>query len=477
MTELKDMKFAESITTKKMILFSLQGIIGGFLFGMWGQVQYFAVSILLIPQALIVIIYLAYSLIDAINDPLVGYLADKSTRFTSKYGKRYPWILIGVGIGPIFLILCFIPISTNILVNTVWLLVIMGIYETFLTSFEINHNALFPDLIRKASHRRKIVSIGAIMGGIFTIVTGATIPQLIVSIGYLGTVIIVVIVAYILIIPYSYGIREPAEMKMFRARLEEAEEKKSPLKEVIKRVFTDRNWMGVVIAVFAWSVAGACWLYGLNYFMVGNLGLDIGWTTIPLLLQNLIGFVLAPIWAYISKKIGVRKAFIAGMVCNIIVYLAFLFVTDILGVIIIFAFAGVGFSATYGVITGLLRAEGIDNATVTTGKREEGTYMGVLRVFTAFSYFFQTVIFAIIGGFTGYGGIYSTGDNILAELVLNIQKFITPVSNIAKLGLNLQMSIIPMIVTLIGTIIFLFLYRISQEDAIKNKQKLIEMDL
>ncbi len=477
MIEPKNMKFAESITTKKMILFSLQGIISGFLFGMWGQVQYFAVSILLIPQALIVIIYLVYSIVDSINDPLVGYLADKSTRFTTKFGKRYPWILIGVGIGPVFLILCFIPISTNIVVITIWLLVIMAIYETFLTSFEINHNALLPDLIRGASHRRKIVSIGAILGGIFTIVTGALIPQLIVSIGYLGTVIFVVIIAYILIIPYSYGIREPAEMKMFRVRLEKSEEKKSPLKEVVKRVFNDRNWMGIVIVVFTWSVAGACWLYGLNYFMVGNLGLDIGWTAIPLLLQNLIGFALAPIWAYISKKIGVRKAFIAGMVCNIIVYLAFLFVTDMLGVIIIFTFAGVGFSATYGVITGLLRAEGIDNATMTTGKREEGTYMGVLRIFTAFSYFFQTVIFAIIGGLTGYGAIFNTGDNILAELGLDIEIFITPVSNIGKLGLNLQMSIIPMIISLIGIIAFILMYRVSQEDAIKNKQKLVEMDL
>jgi GPH family glycoside/pentoside/hexuronide:cation symporter len=477
MTEPKNLKFSESITTKKMILFSLQGIISGFLFGMWGQVQFFAVSVLLIPQALIAIIYLVYSLVDAVNDPLVGYLADKSTRFTTKWGKRYPWILFGVGIGPVFLILCFIPISTNILVNTIWLLVIMGIYETFMTSYEINHNALFPDLIREASHRRKIVSIGAILGGVFTIITAGLIPQLIVSIGYLGTVIVVVIVAYILIIPYSYGIREPAEMKMFRARLEEAEEEKAPLKEVVKRVFNDRNWMGIVIVVFMWSVAGACWIYGLNYFMVGNLGLDIGWTAMPLLMQNLIGFALAPIWAYISKKIGVRKAFIAGMVCNMIVYFAFLFVTDILGVIITFAFAGIGFSATYGVITGLLRAEGIDNATVTTGKREEGTYMGVLKIFTAFSYFFQTVIFAIIGGFTGYGGIYSTGDNILAELGLIFQKFITPVSNIAKLGLNLQMSIIPLVITLIGTIAFFLMYRISKEDAIKNKKKLEEMNL
>jgi uncharacterized membrane protein YsdA (DUF1294 family) len=39
------------------------------------------------------------------------------------------------------------------------------------------------------------------------------------------------------------------------------------------------------------------------------------------------------------------------------------------------------------------------------------------------------------------------------------------------------MSIIPMIITIIGTIAFLFLYKISKEEAIEIKLKIEEMNL
>lgn len=460
MTETSKTKYKEVLTTKKMILFSFQGIISGFLFGMWGQIQYYAATVLLIPSAIIPLIYLAYSIVDGVNDPIIGYLADRSKKYTSRFGKRFLWIMIGVIISPILLVFSFIQVSSSITYSVIWLIVIMAVFETFTTSFEINHSALFPDLFRDDSHRRKLTVIGAIIGGVVTILAGALIPGFISSIGYLGTVIIVVVIVYILVIPYSIGVREPADMRSFRAELDESERGSSTVKEVVKRVFKDKNWMAITIAVFCWSVAGACWLYGLNFYMEHNLGLDIGNTAIPLLMMNFIGFILAPLWTWISSKIGVRKAYIAGMLCNIIAYFAFVFITDLSGVIIVFTLAGIGFSATFGVITGLLRAEGIDNATVNSGKREEGSYTGILKIFTAFSYFFQTIIFAIVSGITGYDAALGTGNSVAA-----------------KFGLNIQMSIIPMIITIIGTILFVMVYTISKENAHSNKTKIIEMGL
>ncbi len=460
MAEPQSMRFSQSITTKRMFLFSFQGIISGFLFGMWGQIQFYAASILLIPSTVIPLIYLVYSIVDGVNDPIIGYLADKSKRFTSKFGKRFPWIMIGLGIGPVLLVFSFIQISTSIVASVIWLIIIMAVYETFMTSFEINHNALFPDLFRESSHRRKLTIIGAILGGVITILAGGLIPGLISSVDYLTTVIVIVIIVYILIIPYSFGIREPSEMKSFRAELDKTEKGTSPVKEILKRVFKDKNWMGITIAVFCWSVAGACWLFGLNFFVMDNLGLDIGATSIPLMMLYLVGIFFAPVWTKISHKIGVKKTYIAGMLCLVITNFATVLVTNLGSLIIVFTFAGIGYSATWGVISKLLQAEGIDNAAVNSGKREEGSYAGILRIFTAFSYFFQTVIFAIVSGITGYNTALGIGN-----------------SDTAKFGLKFQMSIIPMIIVLIGTLIFIFMYKISKQDAIENKIKLEEMNL
>jgi len=460
MTEPQKIKYSETLTTKRIVLFSLSGVTTGFLFAMWGQIQFYAANVLLIPQLLIVLIYLVYSIVEAINDPIIGYLADKSKRFTSRFGKRYPWIMIGLIFGPIILVFSFIQISSSVAILVIWLIFIMILHDTFMTSVEINHNALFPDLFRGSSHRGKVLWIGAILGGIITIVAGGLIPNLIDGIGYLGAVIIVVIIAYVFVIPYNFGIREPEEMKNFRAELDVTERGTSPVKEILKRVYKDKNWMGIVIAGFCWAVGGACFLYGLNFFVVDSLGLEIGDTALPLMLLYLVGFFLAPLWVWISTKIGNKNAFIAGMAFNIIGFLLLFFVTSLSGLILIFIFQGIGFSATSGVIYGLLRAEGIDNATVNSGKREEGSFTSVWKFFTAFSLFLQTLIFAIISVITGYDAALGTGN-----------------SDTAKFGLIFQMSIIPMLIFLIGTIAFAFMYKISKQDATENKVKLEEMKL
>jgi len=466
MTDISKIKYSEKITTKRTLFFSLNTVITGFLYTMWSQIQFFAVVVLLIPLTIIPLIYLIYSIVDGINDPLIGYLTDRSKKFTSKYGKRFPWIIIGVIISPILLILCFMPISNNIIIAAIWLCIIMVLYESSLTLYEINHAALYPDLFREPAERRKVAGIGGMIGGLILIVGAILIPTLINILGgltvsaYIGTVLIVVIIIYLLLIPYSMGIREFAEMKEFRSKLDIKKKSSSSVKEIVTRIFKDKNWMGIVIAKFSWAIAGACFLFGLNFFVIHNLGLNIGYTAYPLLFLFIVSFICAPIWVWAAQKFGVRNAYIVGMTLNTMGYFLFIFVTDITGVILVFAFVGIGFSATWGVIFVLLFAEGIDNATVNSGKREEGSYNGILRVFSAFSYFFQALIFAIVATIVGYDPALGTNN-----------------SEFAKFGLKLQMSIIPMIIILIGTILFTFMYKITKEDAIKNKEKLIEMDL
>jgi hypothetical protein len=50
-------------------------------------------------------------------------------------------------------------------------------------------------------------------------------------------------------------------------------------------------------------------------------------------------------------------------------------------------------------------------------------------------------------------------------------------SDLAKLGLKLQLSLIPGLILLICTILFMKLNIISKEVAIQNKEKLLELGL
>ncbi|MHA1195020.1 MAG: MFS transporter [Promethearchaeota archaeon] len=460
-------KYEGLISTRKLVFFSFNGIISGLLFAYWGQIQYFAASVLLIPQATITIIYLIYSIIDGINDPVIGYLCDKSSFFTAKFGKRFPWIMIGVLASPILLFLAFIPISNVLLIQVIWLIVIMTIFESFMTLYEVNHSALFPDMFREFSQRRKVVWIASVISGIISIFTSIMIPRLLGALGgvkleaYIGTGLVVIIIVYLLIIPFSFGVKEPNEMKVFRSALDSEKKSFSKVKEILPRIFKDKNWMAIVLANFLWAVAGACSIYGLNFYITHALGLPIETTALPSFSVAVVALIFAPIWTFIAKKIGNRKAYILGLSIVSLFYLIFfLFGNSLISLTLIYLFGGVGFSATYGVIARLLRAEGIDNAAVITGKREEGSYNGILRVFSAFSYFFQTLIFAIVAILTGYDPALGTAN-----------------TEIAKLGLKVQMSLIPLIINTIGLIIFILMYKITKEQAEHNKLELIKLNL
>ena len=452
---------------KTEIYFSLSSFFGILMFGIWGNIQFYAVAVLLIPILWIPLMYLTYSIIDGFNDPILGYLTDRSKRYTEKYGKRYPWILIGAIFGPIPLILVFIPISDSMLIAAIWITIMMCLYETFATLREISHQSLFPDLFRHDDQRATVSGITMLITVIAQIFGAITIPLIIASLGgvtnpaaFLGAAIFITIIAYILVIPYSKGVRETPEMKQLRVKLDQEVKEHEPVVKVVKRVLKDRNWMAIVLAFLAWAIAGLCFSAGLSFFVLHGLGLGIEVMVLPSLLALVFALISVPIWVKLPRKIGVKKSYIVALSSAAFVYLAFFFVTDYTGVVIVYGLAGIMYSACWGIIFNLVQAEGIDNAAAKSGKRDEGTYIGILRVFSAFSYFFQTLIFAIVWGYFGYEP--ARGPNQTSEAIF---------------GLKFAMSIIPFILTMIGIAIFVILYQIDREGAITNKKKLLELGI
>jgi GPH family glycoside/pentoside/hexuronide:cation symporter len=467
-------KSIEKHSRKRQIYYQTSALISIILFVMWGYIQFFAVSVLLIPIIFIPVIYLIYSIVDGLNDPILGYLTDKSKKFTAKYGKRYPWIMIGAVFSPIFLVLCFIPVfdirsnKEMALYAAAWLIIMMCIYETFLTLREISHVSLFPDLFRDPNQRANVAGIGMFIVLMCQIFASVSIPLIIAYLGgaynpnaYIGAVIVVAIINYALLLPLHWGVRETEEMKEVRIKLETEEKIQVSVKDVLIRIFKDRDWMAFLFAFLCWAIAGACILAGVNFFVLHYLGLGIEATILPMLAVLLLGIITIPLWVYLPKKVwSIKRTYLVGLIASAIPYILLLFVTDYVGFIIVIALVGIGYSANWGVVYSLVQAEAIDNAVVKTGKREEASYMGVMRVFSAFSWFFQTLIFVIVWTLTGY--IPAKGANQ---------------TELAKFGLKLIISLIPFVITLIGIVIFALMYTITKEVASENRKKLLEMGI
>lgn len=459
-------------STAKYFAFAMGGPVIFMLGGMASRIQYYAAHILLVPMTTVALIFLIYSIVDSINDPLIGYLGDRSTKFTEKHGKRFPWIMTGRILQPIFLILTFIPFAfilndpDNLMLKVVWLIIIMCVYETMGTISEVNKAALFPDLFRGQNERSKSIRASQIINVIFQVSLAIFIPLILGSLGgkddpkaYLGTAIVCAILSYIMLIPFTYGAYENKQMKAFRVQLDIEGKSTSPLKETLVRIFTDRNYMAFIIIITFHSIAGTCFMFGLPFFLFDGLGyaVDDPRAMLPQIIIVLMNFVGMLLFIPLVKKYGARKCGIFNLILFAISLLLFFFLpVGFMNYLIVFGglfHGGVTLSGVY------IGAESIDNAVVKSGKREEGSYGGVLRVFTAYSYVIQTIIFAIVSSFTGY--VSSDPSTYTA----------------AYMGLLIQISVIPFVILIIGAIVFSLMYTISKEDALQNAEKLKQLRL
>ena len=456
----------EPFSNKRMMAYSLNAVILGMMWSIRNWIQLYAAKAMGIPVLYVVLILGIYVIWDALNDPLTGNLLDRASKYTSKYGKRFPFIIIGIIGACLCLSLLYMPITYDPLLAALWILFIIILYDMFQTIYELSVRSLTVDMFRDQEQRVKLSTFSHIIAGIGSISMAILIPTILGGFGgvtdpsayfYMGLLIISIIL--ILSIPHIWSVREPHEMKELRKRLGEQGKSSSPPKEVIIRALKDRNWIGFIIAYVTWIVEIGCVTVGLSFYIVDGLGLPISMIGLPIVAFLIVGFAIVPVWMKIAKRLGLRTTYFYALICTSITTASFIFAINYTLLIVLAAIGGIAHGGQ-GVILHAIYSEAIDNATLNSGIREESSYVGIMRFFSATALFWQVLIFAIVGTITGYDPQLGTEN-----------------SDFAKLGLLLQMSIIPATIMVISSLIFFKLYDITKEISIINTKKLIELDL
>ena len=82
---------------KKIITsFQLGNLVGLMMSQMFAQqMPYYYQSVIGLDITLYVIAQIIFMVFNMFNDPLLGYYSDRSTRFTNRWGKRFPFIIMG----------------------------------------------------------------------------------------------------------------------------------------------------------------------------------------------------------------------------------------------------------------------------------------------------------------------------------------------------------------------------------------------
>ncbi|QEE15227.1 MFS transporter [Promethearchaeum syntrophicum] len=418
--------------------------------------------------------FVVYSLWNAINDPLVGHLTIRPTRFAKKWGRRFPWIVGGGFIWVFTLLLIFIvpgSISSNPEGNQIWLLLWMIFttctHDTFFSIWELNYQSLFPDKFRGNKIRSWAAGIATVIG-VFGIAIGSILPTLIVDYevdqSYIITALIFTVIGLILFFLMLPGCREEPDMIARYIQEHDVMKKENQKHESffkqMKEAFKQKNFMAFVLLYFLYQSCTLSMTGSVHYLGDYVLPGEASDTTI-IFAGMLVGALISvPLWSFVSKRIqSNQKSLILSAMVIIVSLIAMTFVTSYTGyTITVFSF-GLGFGGFWFLITPAM-ADVIDEIVVKTGKRNDGIYMGFRAFFGRIAFAVQAITFGIVHELTNF---------------INEPNVDQPPE--AIIGIRLHLSFFPMIFILIGVIIFWKMNDLNPEKVSEIKKKLEEMNL
>jgi GPH family glycoside/pentoside/hexuronide:cation symporter len=382
---------------------------------------------------------------DAINDPIIGVLADK---VHTRWGRRRPFFLIGaLPLTITFIAMWWVPPFSSQIGKMIYFLVTYLLYDTAFTIVTVPYVALTPELsedyderTRLTGYRMVISMAGGLISAIALPMGVALFPSL--RQGYMVIVTIFGITACVPYILMFFKIKErfsnapPSDLGIFSG---------------FQYTWKNKAFRYVIgIYATAWitiTLAGSLFQYYVTYYLQAPDQVDF---VLGALMTSALVFI--PVLVLMSNKLGKKKAYIVAVSIWVVVMLsiAFLPADGIKLAYLLVGLAGFGVAAAH-VIPWSMTPDVIEQDELVNGVRREGTFYG-------FMVFLQKA-----GAALALAGM---------ELALHFAKYQVPPDennplsieqpSSALLAIRLLTGLVPAIL-LSFSILFAFRYPISKE--------------
>ncbi|MEA5504249.1 MFS transporter [Halotia wernerae UHCC 0503] len=330
---------------------------------------------------------------DAVNDPMVGVLTDKTK--SRRWGRRLPWMLYGaIPFGIFFFLQWIVPrFSTEQSANIwslFWYYVAIGlISQVFYTVVNLPYTAMTPELTQDYDERTSLNSFRftfSIGGSILSLILSKIVFSLISDRQqqYLVLAAVCTVISVLSLYWCVFGVRD--RILAFEAKRTQLEEPPAiPFFEQLKIVFTNRPFLFVIgIYLFSWlgvQITASI----IPYFVINCMRLEE--SDVPTVMIAVQGTALLMLfaWTALSKKIGKKTVYFLGMSLWIIAAAALFFLQPgQIGLMYIMAvMAGVGVSTAYLVPWSMI-PDVIELDELQTGQRREGIFYGFMVLLQKF---------------------------------------------------------------------------------------------
>ena len=431
---------------------------------------FFYTDVFGISAAVVGTMFLVSRIWDAVNDPLMAALADRTN---SRWGKFRPWIFFAAFPFAISGVLCFTSVNLSTVGKIVWAYVTYNLLMMSYTAGNVPYSSLMGVMTSDSEERvflnqiRFILSIGAML-----IVQGLTLPL----VGKLGggndakgfmlTMVFFSSMVIVLLMITFFTTKE---------RIKPEPGQKTSIKQDLSDLIKNRPWVILFIMtlfVFVyWSLKGSIGLYYTKYFVnhdsLRSFLQSFGFARGPDADVVKVGFAFFSSSGVASMGIGILfSKLLAVKFGKKDVFRVCLFLAACSTLMYVFLkpeqifwqyFFNILIQFTYGVTVPLLWAMVADVADFTEWKTH--------RRATAMT--FAGILFALKFGLSVGGAI--------AGKLLSFYKYVPNVEQTAETlkGIRYMMSVYPAILFFIGVGV-LFFYKIGKSTELEMEKELIE---
>ncbi len=313
---------------------------------------------------------------DAVNDPIIGWLSDRTV---TRWGRRRPWILAGaLPFGLLFFLTWWVP-PLDATGKFIYYTVIVLLLDTVYTIINVPYAALTAELSHNYDERTSLNSFRfafSVGGSLVSAVLHPIIVGMFVTVqtGYLASGALWGLISALSCVSVFLGTREPETSTTAPAHQED----EIPQRQQLAIVFANRSYRFVVgIYLFSWlalQLVSAVLVYYMTYYM-GRA------EQIPLVLAAIQGtaFIFLFVWGALSRRMEKSTVYIMGATLWLVMQMLLYFITPAQSwlVLPVAVLAGAGVAVAY-LIPWAMLPDVIEFDEWETGRRREGVFYGFM---------------------------------------------------------------------------------------------------
>lgn len=343
-------------------------------------------------------------LVDAIYDPFIASLSDKSP---NRAGRRIPFMKWAVLPAVVFCALTFCPVvKGESITNAIWLACTLILFSMSVTTYIIPYNALLPEVTDTSAEKVKLSSfqqVGFVLGMMIAGLVNnyADLVQRFFNISNRDTAVqytitglaifagLVMLVPVIFINEKKYSTSKPSH---------------SPLLPALRKTFSNRNFKYYLISDFSFYMSLSIISSGLMYFVTVLLKLPASAGGPLLGVMVVVSLMFYPLINYLSKKIGKKPIVLFSFGLLSLVFVAFYFLgkfpvssnIQVYALVLCASFP----LAALGILPNAILAEIAQDDAIKTKENREGMFFAVKYLFVKLG---QTLGIALFAFLTIYG--------------------------------------------------------------------------